>query len=65
MKQIVVRYFHICMEFKIMLGQDTLTFYYCDMAMTISIMGVKVATEAVVEESDLDVSKLMFALYVY
>ena len=57
MKQIVVRYFHICMEFKIMLGQDTLTFYCCDMAMTISIMGVKVATEAIVdmEESDLDV----------
>ena len=57
MKQIVARYFHICVEFKIMLGQDTLTFYYCDMAimMTVSIMGVKVATEAIVEESDLDV----------
>ena len=57
MKQIVARYFHICVEFKIMLGQDTLTFYCCDMAimMTVSIMGVKVATEAIVEESDLDV----------
>ena len=32
MKQIVARYFHICVEFKIMLGQDTLTFYCCDMA---------------------------------